>query len=91
GSVGTGRKVAIAAAAAFIPASLELGGKDPMIVLASADPAWAAQVALRASIVNTGQACQSIERVYVAQQIAEPLLAALVEGAKAVRLNANDI
>jgi len=57
GSVATGRKVAAAAAAAFIPASLELGGKDPMIVLASADPVWAARVALRASIVNTGQAC----------------------------------
>lgn len=91
GSVATGRKVAAAAAAAFIPASLELGGKDPMIVLASADPVWAAQVALRASIVNTGQACQSIERVYVARQIAEPFLSALVAGAQAVRLNADDI
>ncbi|OYY77676.1 MAG: aldehyde dehydrogenase [Sphingomonas sp. 28-62-20] len=91
GSVATGRKVAAAAAAAFIPASLELGGKDPMIVLASADPAWAAQVALRASIVNTGQACQSIERVYVARQIAEPFLSALVAGAQAVRLNAEYI
>jgi len=91
GSVATGRKVAAAAAAAFIPASLELGGKDPMIVLASADPVWAARVALRASIVNTGQACQSIERVYVAQQIAEPFLAALVDGAQSVRLNAENI
>lgn len=91
GSVATGRKVAAAAAAAFIPASLELGGKDPMIVLESADPAWAARIALRASIVNTGQACQSIERVYVAQQIAEPFLAALTDAAAAVRLNAADI
>lgn len=91
GSVATGRKVATAAAAAFIPASLELGGKDPMIILASAEPVWAAQVALRASIVNTGQACQSIERIYVAKQIAEPFLKALVAGAKAVRLNADDI
>lgn len=91
GSVATGRKVAAAAAAAFIPASLELGGKDPMIVLASADPDWAAQVALRASIVNTGQACQSIERVYVAQQIAQPFIDALVSASNAVRLNADDI
>jgi acyl-CoA reductase-like NAD-dependent aldehyde dehydrogenase len=91
GSVATGRKVAAAAAEAMIPASLELGGKDPMIVLASADPAWAAGVALRASVVNTGQACQSIERVYVARAIAEPFLAALVEAADAVRLNADDI
>jgi succinate-semialdehyde dehydrogenase/glutarate-semialdehyde dehydrogenase len=91
GSVATGRKVALAAAAAFIPASLELGGKDPMIVLASADPVWAASVALRASIVNTGQACQSIERVYVAGSIVTPFLAALSEQAKAVRLNDVDI
>ena len=91
GSVATGRKVGVAAAQAFIPASLELGGKDPMIVLASADPAKAAAIALRASVVNTGQACQSIERVYVARQIAEPFLAALVDAAKAVRLNYLDI
>ncbi len=91
GSVATGRKVAAAAAAAFIPASLELGGKDPMIVTASADPVRAAGVALRASIVNSGQACQSIERVYVAREIAAPFLAALVEQARAVRLNADDI
>lgn len=91
GSVATGRKVAAAAAAAFVPASLELGGKDPMIILASAEPVWAASVALRASVVNTGQACQSIERVYVARAIAEPFLAALVEQARGVRLNADDI
>lgn len=91
GSVATGRKVAAAAAAAFIPASLELGGKDPMIVLADADPVWAARIALRASVVNAGQACQSIERVYVARAIAEPFVAALVEAAKAVRLNADEI
>lgn len=91
GSVATGRKVAEAAARAFIPASLELGGKDPMIVLSSADPEWAAGIALRASIVNTGQACQSIERVYVAQQIADRFVSALVERARAVRLNAGDI
>ena len=91
GSVATGRKVAAAAAAAFIPASLELGGKDPMIVLASADPVAAAHTALRASIVNTGQACQSIERILVARESAEPFLAALTEAAKAVRLNYPDI
>ena len=91
GSVATGRKVALAAAAAFIPASLELGGKDAMIVTASADPVWAAGVALRASVVNTGQACQSIERVYVAREIAAAFLDTLVAGAQAVRLNADDI
>jgi succinate-semialdehyde dehydrogenase / glutarate-semialdehyde dehydrogenase len=90
GSVATGRKVGVAAAEAFIPASLELGGKDPMIILASADPVQAAATALRASVVNTGQACQSIERVYVARAIAEPFIAALVDAANAVRLNYPD-
>ncbi|MGH8326853.1 MAG: aldehyde dehydrogenase family protein, partial [Steroidobacteraceae bacterium] len=91
GSIATGRKIAAAAAAAFIPASLELGGKDPMIVMASADPLHAAQVALRASIVNTGQACQSIECVLVARAIAEPFTAALIEAANRVRLNYPDV
>lgn len=91
GSVATGRKVAEAAAAAFIPANLELGGKDPMIVLLSADPVSAAAIALRASVSATGQACQSIERVYVQRGIAEPFLAALVEQAKATELNYPDI
>lgn len=91
GSVATGRKVGEAAARAFIPASLELGGKDPFIVLASADPEAAARTALRASVVNTGQACQSIERIYVAQEIAEAFIAALVREANSVRLNYPDI
>lgn len=91
GSVATGRKVGAAAAAAFIPASLELGGKDPMIILASADADHAADIALRASVVNSGQACQSIERVYVAATIADRFLAALTAKAKAARLNYPDI
>jgi succinate-semialdehyde dehydrogenase / glutarate-semialdehyde dehydrogenase len=91
GSVATGRKVAEAAARAFIPANLELGGKDPMIILDSADPATAASIALRSSVAANGQACQSIERIYVARAIAEPFLFALVEQAKAVELNYPDI
>lgn len=91
GSVATGRKVAEGAARAFITASLELGGKDPMIVLASAHVPTAARTALRASVVNSGQACQSIERVYVDRVIAEPFLEALVAEASAVRLNYPDI
>ena len=85
GSTETGRRVAVAAAERLIPANLELGGKDPLIVMASADPAAAAALALRASVVATGQACQSIERIYVAQQIAEPFLHHLVQQAEAVR------
>ncbi len=91
GSTATGRKVAEAAARALIPANLELGGKDPMLILASADPVHAAGVALRASIVATGQACQSIERIYVARAIAAPFIEALVGEASQVALNYPDI
>ncbi|MEE4538071.1 MAG: aldehyde dehydrogenase family protein [Erythrobacter sp.] len=90
GSTATGHKVAEAAARRLIPANLELGGKDPMIVTASADPEWAARIALRASIVATGQACQSIERVYVAREIAEPFMAALVAEAERIELTYPD-
>jgi succinate-semialdehyde dehydrogenase / glutarate-semialdehyde dehydrogenase len=91
GSVATGRKVGEAAARAFIPASLELGGKDPMLVLASADPKAAAAIALRASVVATGQACQSVERVYVARGIHDAFLAELVRLANATTINHPDI
>ncbi|MET0366379.1 MAG: aldehyde dehydrogenase family protein [Sphingobium sp.] len=91
GSVATGRKVAEAAARALIPASLELGGKDPMIVTGSANPVAAAGIALRASIANSGQACQSIERVYVTKANAEAFLTELVAQARAVRLNHPDM
>jgi succinate-semialdehyde dehydrogenase / glutarate-semialdehyde dehydrogenase len=91
GSVATGRKVAEAAASAFIPANLELGGKDPMIVLPSADPVLAASIALRSSVAANGQACQSIERLYVHRSIAEAFTASLVEQAEKVRLNYPDI
>ncbi|WP_336986750.1 aldehyde dehydrogenase family protein [Altererythrobacter aquiaggeris] len=90
GSTATGRKVAEAAARALIPANLELGGKDPMIVTASADPEKAAEIALRSSIVATGQACQSIERVYVAREIAEAFLGRLVAEAEQVKLTYPD-
>lgn len=90
GSTATGRKVAEAAARQLIPANLELGGKDPIIVTANADPEWAASVALRSSIVATGQACQSIERIFVAREIADAFLAKLTEGAKAVEITYPD-
>ena len=91
GSVATGRTVAEACARQFIPACLELGGKDPAIVLASADAEHAAAVVLRASVQATGQACQSLERVYVDRRIYGPFLAALVREAEAVQLNYPDI
>lgn len=91
GSVATGRLVAESAARAFVPVSLELGGKDPLIVLESADPARAARIALSASCRATGQACQSIERVFVAHTLEAAFLEALVEQASKVAFNWPDI
>jgi len=85
GSVATGRKVAQTAARRFIPAFLELGGKDPAIVLPSANLDLATSALLWASVVNTGQSCLSIERIYVADSIFEKFVEQLV--AKAQRLN----
>ncbi|PHM05883.1 aldehyde dehydrogenase family protein [Nostoc sp. 'Peltigera malacea cyanobiont' DB3992] len=84
GSVATGRKVAQAAAKQFIPACLELGGKDPAIVLESANLELATSAILWGSVVNTGQSCLSIERIYVADSIFEKFYHQLV--AKAHRL-----
>lgn len=86
GSVATGRKVAIAAAHKFIPAFLELGGKDPAIVLASADLELATSAILWGSVVNTGQSCLSIERIYVADSIFDQFVDQLVIKAKALQL-----
>ncbi len=91
GSVATGRKVGEQAARNFIPSFLELGGKDPAIVLASADVERAATSLLRASTLNTGQACQSIERIYVAEEIYEEFLKLLCQKAKGVSINAESI
>ena len=90
GSVRTGRIVAEQAAKRFIPAFLELGGKDPLIVLPSADVERAATVALRASVLATGQACQSLERVYVHRSIYASFMAKLIAKAKQVRTTADD-
>ncbi|MEA5577627.1 aldehyde dehydrogenase family protein [Anabaena sp. UHCC 0451] len=84
GSVETGRVVAETAARNFIPAFLELGGKDPAIVLESADLDLATSAILWGSVVNSGQSCLSIERIYVAESIFEEFYHQLI--AKAHRL-----
>ena len=91
GSVATGRKVYEAAASHFIPAFLELGGKDPAIVLESADVGFAARTVVTCSVGSTGQACQSLERVYVARPLFEAFVANVVEAAERVPLNYPDI
>jgi succinate-semialdehyde dehydrogenase/glutarate-semialdehyde dehydrogenase len=69
GSVATGKRVAEAAARYLIPVVLELGGKDPMIVLEDADIANAARGAVWGAFANAGQACASVERCYVHESI----------------------
>ena len=90
GSVATGKKVAAAAASRLIPAFLELGGNDPALVLADADVEAAADAVLRSACGVAGQACQSLERVYVQREIFEPFLALLVEKAQAATLSYPD-
>jgi acyl-CoA reductase-like NAD-dependent aldehyde dehydrogenase len=84
GSVRTGRIVGEAAARAFVPVFLELGGKDPVIVTGSADVAKAVTIVLRASVLSTGQACQSLERVYVHESIYDEFVKRLAEAASRV-------
>jgi len=86
GSVRTGRAVGAAAAARFIPAFLELGGKDPAIVCADADLDRAARAILFGGTVNTGHSCMSIERVYVAEPVADRFVDLLVARARKVGL-----
>ncbi|MFM7409090.1 MAG: aldehyde dehydrogenase family protein [Cuspidothrix sp.] len=86
GSVETGRIVAEIAAINFIPACLELGGKDPAIVLESADLNLATSAILWGSVVNTGQSCLSIERIYVAESIFEKFYHQLVAKAHHLQL-----
>jgi acyl-CoA reductase-like NAD-dependent aldehyde dehydrogenase len=69
GSVATGRKVAVAAAERLLPVTLELGGKDAMIVLDDADLEAASSAAVWGSMMNAGQTCISVERCYVDRRV----------------------
>ena len=84
GSVETGRRIAQQCATQLKKAILELGGKDPLIVDAGVDPAWAARQAATGAFANCGQICTSVERVYVHQEVAAPFLDALVDEARAL-------
>ncbi len=86
GSTRTGRKVAEAAARRLIPASLELGGKDPMIVLADADLERAANFATYFSMQNAGQTCISFERAYVEAPVYDEFVAKVSDKVRALRV-----
>jgi acyl-CoA reductase-like NAD-dependent aldehyde dehydrogenase len=85
GSTATGRKVAMRAAERLIPASLELGGKDPMIVCADADVERAANVAVQWAMGNAGQICIAIERVYVEEPVYDTFVTKVVDKVRALR------
>jgi acyl-CoA reductase-like NAD-dependent aldehyde dehydrogenase len=85
GSTATGRKVMARAAETLTPVSLELGGKDPMIVLADADLERAANHAVYYSMFNGGQTCVSIERVYVEAPVYDDFVAKVTEKARGLR------
>jgi len=89
GSTRTGKKIMARAAERLIPVSLELGGKDPMIVCRDADIDRAAAAAAWGGCMMTGQVCMSVERVYVEDAIAEEFTAKLVEKMRAIRTGPN--
>ena len=90
GSVKTGRQVSQQAAACFIPAFLELGGKDPAIVLPDADIPLATRAIIRSAIGMTGQACQSLERIYCHESIAQPFTEELLAQLKVLSLTCTE-
>jgi acyl-CoA reductase-like NAD-dependent aldehyde dehydrogenase len=86
GSVPTGKRIAQTAAARLLPVVLELGGKDPMLVLDDADLDVASSAAVWGAFVNAGQACLSVERCYVHQSLYEKFLTACVAKTKQLRV-----
>ena len=90
GSTATGRKVAMACAERLIPDSLELGSKDPAVVLADADLERAANGIAWGGMFNSGQVCISIERVYVEAPVYDEFVAKLNEKVSRLRQGQDD-
>jgi succinate-semialdehyde dehydrogenase / glutarate-semialdehyde dehydrogenase len=86
GSTATGRTVAAQCASRLIGCSLELGGKNPMVILDDADVDVAAEGAVRASFINAGQTCLAVERIYVVEPLVEPFIRAFVARTQEMRL-----
>jgi succinate-semialdehyde dehydrogenase/glutarate-semialdehyde dehydrogenase len=91
GSVATGRRVAESAARTLTPVVLELGGKDPMIVLEDADVETAASAALWGAFSNSGQACASVERCYVHESIAQEFVKSVVGKTRSLKQSAGTV
>jgi acyl-CoA reductase-like NAD-dependent aldehyde dehydrogenase len=86
GSVATGKRIAAACAARLLPVVLELGGKDPMLVLDDADVDVASSAAVWGAFMNAGQACLSVERCYVHRSLYEKFVAACAEKTRTLRV-----
>src|SRR5881392_1123906 len=86
GSVDVGRRVGVACAERLKGSVLELGGKDPQIVLSDANLANAVSGCLWGGFANAGQTCSGIERVYVMRDVADRFIAGVADGAKALRV-----
>ena len=85
GSVETGRKIQIKCAEQLKPTTMELGGKDPMIVCADANLERAANGCVWGSLTNAGQVCMSVERVYVNESVYDDFVEKVVDKVAAVR------
>jgi acyl-CoA reductase-like NAD-dependent aldehyde dehydrogenase len=88
GSTEVGRKVMERAARTLTPVSLELGGNDPMLVLADADLERAANAAVHYSMQNGGQTCISVERAYVEEPVYDEFVSRAEEKLRALRYGA---
>jgi len=86
GSVTTGKRIAAGAAERLLPVVLELGGKDPMLVLDDADIDVASSAAVWGAFVNAGQACLSVERCYVHHTLYASFANACAEKTKQLRI-----
>jgi acyl-CoA reductase-like NAD-dependent aldehyde dehydrogenase len=86
GSVATGQRIAEACGRKLIPSVLELGGKDAMVILGDADLGVASSAAVWGSFTNCGQACLSVERIYVERAVAERFTALSVQKTAKLRL-----
>jgi acyl-CoA reductase-like NAD-dependent aldehyde dehydrogenase len=90
GSDRTGRKVMARAAETLTPVSLELGGKDPMIVLSDADLDRAANAAAWGGMMNSGQICLSVERIYVEEPAYDEFVGKLTAEVSRLRQGVDD-
>ena len=90
GSVATGKKIAAACAEQLIPCTLELGGKDAMIVCADADLERAANGAVFNSMMNSGHVCMGVERIYVVESVADEFERLVEEISRKVRYGGAD-